>query len=287
MLDGAGFGDATFEELVHIGVFDVCSLPKVSIELIESFVLVLEKLVDGSDEVATEVTETMFTSPPELEPVQTQGFEDLPYVPLSNKESGARVAKEKVLAGPMLNSIEAEKKLLAAFSKIKQHPRGQEFHHHTLDQYWNNEWIRAPFVEALTFKQLAEMKLSNLLDKRTISQHKIQGILKCVDAVCLAYGSDDFDSQLEGFSTGPAEAAGGVSNPTWRKNESKIPVLVASTVALFEKHYQSVQFPATMKQAFVEALSDAEGGLLLLVHRRKSGLTRYTTFHKQKHLPLV
>lgn len=265
-LDDAGFVDATFEELVAIGVFDVCSLPGVSVELIESFVRVLEQLIDGSHGVAENLSDTMLLSPPELEPVQTRGFEDLPYVPLSTPTVNDRPQKEKIIAGPVLNSIEAEAKLLAAFRRIKEHPRAEEFFHQTLTEYWHPEWLRAPFVEALTFKQLSEMKLSNLLDKRTFSQHKTQAILLCVEAVCEKYPATPLETPnlaLRDQQLAPEPSVGLNSLTSWRTTVA-CPIIVRAMAELLLKESSELVLPESFKRVFFTTLSDKEGGLLLL-----------------------
>lgn len=266
-LDDAGFIDATFEELVAIGVFDVCSLPGVSVELIESFVRVLEQLIDGSHGVAENLSDTMLLAPPELEPVQTRGFEDLPYVPLSTPAVSDRPLKEKIIAGPVLNSIEAEAKLLAAFRKIKEHPRAEEFFQHTLSEYWHPDWLRAPFVEALTFKQLSEMKLSNLLDKRTFSQHKTQAILLCVEAVCEKYsliqGNEPTSALVEKKLVDEPPIR---LNPkiAWRTASMDCPLIVRAMAQLLQMEAPQLLLPEALKRVFFTTLSDKEGGLLLL-----------------------
>ncbi len=51
-----------------------------------------------------------------------------------------------------------------------------------LGDYWQEGWPRAPFEEALSFKQLADLDFETLIRKKTFDVHKMGSIIKAIDA---------------------------------------------------------------------------------------------------------
>lgn len=51
-----------------------------------------------------------------------------------------------------------------------------------LGDYWQEGWPRAPFEEALSFKQLSDLDFETLVRKRTFDIHKMNSLIKAIDA---------------------------------------------------------------------------------------------------------
>jgi hypothetical protein len=79
-----------------------------------------------------------------------------------------------------VGSVPLELALRAALSKIVAHAQYQDVRARTLGEFWDPEWIGAPFEEAMTIEQLAGLDLAVLFKKRMVTDTRIQSILRAL-----------------------------------------------------------------------------------------------------------
>ncbi len=82
---------------------------------------------------------------------------------------------------PLIGSVEAERRITEALEQIQSSDRFSELSSQRVENFWNTSIIRAPFIEALTFKELIEVKAENLLKKKSFGNLKIHGLLDALD----------------------------------------------------------------------------------------------------------
>ncbi|MCI5064335.1 hypothetical protein MRY87_01270 [bacterium] len=81
----------------------------------------------------------------------------------------------------ILNSVEAERELVERYDRLRKSPRFEEWKHKKVGEYWERSLVRAPFIEALTFRELLKISVDNLLKKRSVGNSKIVGLLEAFD----------------------------------------------------------------------------------------------------------
>lgn len=89
--------------------------------------------------------------------------------------------REQPRAVPPMSSVEAEEKLESAIRRLRRSAVFDDIADNRLGDFWDKSLISAPFEESITFRQLVEMKVRALLEKRSFGPAKIQGVLKAVD----------------------------------------------------------------------------------------------------------
>lgn len=159
--------DLTLGELVELGPLKICALPSMGANKIKLLVKALEPLAAGAAD---------------------NGIE--PEAPLlGNFQVPARQRPTR-LRGPSLSPLEAEERLSVALVRLKNSPKFDALKNHTLGEYWEEHWTRAPFEECLTFKQLAEIKVETFFRKRSVNNEKI---LALIDVINKALAEDRLD----------------------------------------------------------------------------------------------
>jgi hypothetical protein len=134
-------------------------------------------------------------SPPQLSPAAQTA-------PL---EQSRPLGRSRHTEAPLLSSVQAERVLTDAIATLRASPHFPAIRFTRLGEFWQDDWARAPFEEALTLQQIAEMKVATLLEKRSLSQAKI---LHVVGAIEYAIGkSPGAASSNPSGETVPAAAA--------------------------------------------------------------------------------
>jgi hypothetical protein len=82
---------------------------------------------------------------------------------------------------PVLSSVEAERRLSDAITALKNSPRFHLLKLSRLGDFWEAGWPRAPFEEALTLQQIAEMKVAVMLEKRSFGGAKILHVVRALE----------------------------------------------------------------------------------------------------------
>ncbi|MCB0319948.1 MAG: hypothetical protein KDD60_03420 [Bdellovibrionales bacterium] len=82
---------------------------------------------------------------------------------------------------PHLNSVEAEKKISAAFQQLRESDAFAALQLRKVGEFWTGEFVRAPFIEELTFKELVAIPVDFLLKKRTFGNSKIHGLVHAIN----------------------------------------------------------------------------------------------------------
>ncbi len=96
-------------------------------------------------------------------------------IPLSRQTKGSDKATT------MIGSVEAEQRLHKAASAIKTSPLFPELQNKTLGDFWDSSWPRAPFEEAMTFKQFSELKMEMILKKKSFGPEKIMAVVNAAN----------------------------------------------------------------------------------------------------------
>ena len=219
----------TIEQLLEIGP---AALMELGAESLNALAALLDNFAKGSDAVSFDAA---LVCPPELAPGE-EDFggrieEELPgHLFIGKEAAGAR-------ALPRLNSIEAENLLRNAFDRLRSQPFFDRIAPLRLCRFWGGEWMREPFIESMTFKQLMEMKLSNLLEKRSFTSWKVTAI---VDAIrrCIAEqgGSwEEIEEPAAPASPAPSRCTGQLR---WRTGQSAGSVLALAVLTQFELQWR-------------------------------------------------
>lgn len=192
---------SSFEALANMSTYSVCTLEGISAEKLKQLVDLLQNLSidDGLDDTASflraedvvpvELGDEVFHGDSEqtdylLTPF---GVHASPTAP--GEETGSRPRR-------LLSSIEAERLLRDAFGRLRALPDYQIVRSELVGSYWDPEGVRAPFIEAMTFGQLAEMTLANLLEKRTFTDQKVLCVVKAIDIVCEGHAGNQSSDTL-------------------------------------------------------------------------------------------
>jgi len=80
-----------------------------------------------------------------------------------------------------LSSVESELRLANLLSRLRSAPGLKELSFQRIGEYWEEGWVRAPFEEALTFGQLADLKPRALLEKRSFTAQKLLHLINAVE----------------------------------------------------------------------------------------------------------
>lgn len=102
-----------------------------------------------------------------------------PSPPADPAPSGGR--RSPHTDGPVLSSIQAERLLTDAVAALRVSPRFAEIRFARLGEFWRDDWARAPFEEALTFQQLADLKITALLEKRSFGHAKVLAVIGAIE----------------------------------------------------------------------------------------------------------
>jgi hypothetical protein len=82
-----------------------------------------------------------------------------------------------------IGSVPLELGLRAALAKIAAHERYSEVRKRTVGEFWDPDWVAAPFEEAMSLEQLAGLDLAVLFKKRMVTDTRIQSIVRALNRV--------------------------------------------------------------------------------------------------------
>ena len=135
-----------------------------------------------------ELTEALTRLLPDEEPAQV--------IPLSNRQrrGGTEV----------LSSVDAERRLVECFARLRASPRFHLLQHGRVGDFWDPAWARAPFEESLTLRQLCDLRVSVLLEKRSFGTEKILNVIRAIDRALESEPPADSNSAPRATSPGQA-----------------------------------------------------------------------------------
>lgn len=82
----------------------------------------------------------------------------------------------------VINSVQLELELREKLARLAEHPEYDKIAHQTLGQFWQKDWLPAPFEEMLTIQQLQTMDLSVLFKKKMVSETRITCMVHALEA---------------------------------------------------------------------------------------------------------
>ena len=210
--------DRTFGELVRDGGAVVGTSRGVAGSHVTRIVEVLSSLLDGEN------------SP------------EQPHQPSigSKQPRGSRFSKEPPVR---VSSVEAEIKLTKALSKLRMSPRFPPIALNRLGDYWDPEWVRAPFEEALTLAQLSQLKPQTLLEKRSFTTQKLLHLVAAIDRALSDNGVEVAGTSPPLPNPAAIEIARQsdtsnrpvISIEAWKRDLSSFPAAVGAGVVLYEQ----------------------------------------------------
>jgi len=141
-----------------------------------------------------------------------------------------------------LNSIEAESRISEAFSRLLE-PGARSLQNQKLEEYWDTDLVREPFLEGLTFRELLTISIDALLKKRSFTNIKIHGLLRCVDSAletaALVPSSEEQESHI-GAERQASDYAAKQKFPGWLAGE-KLADQHYPTIRWFELEWENIQ----------------------------------------------
>lgn len=217
--------EATFRQLVETGAYRICTLEAMGPARLQRLTELLENLVQGEDALtSSEFLNAEYVVPPQLVQSETNGGCLPPPLPAAQPPRR------------LLNITEAERLLTAAFDKLRRQPCFEQLRPVLLGEYWGAGRVRDPFLESITFGQLLDMKLSNLLEKRMFTDQKTAAIVAAIDDALKACGgaSDRASSEPVSGASGRPEVT--LRRAPWRG--PGLPLSVVHSAAALALEYQ-------------------------------------------------
>lgn len=147
----------TFEKLVELGTRKIAKLRWLNDEQEQTLVSLLRALTNGENEVSL--------APPRI---STRP----PFPTNDNDEESSEET---------LGSVEVEQRLRKYLQQLRGHPDFTSVSSQPIGNFWGEHWPRAPFEEALTLEQMAEMDLTIILKKRTMTNQRIDRMARAAE----------------------------------------------------------------------------------------------------------
>jgi hypothetical protein len=170
-----------------------------------------------------------------------------------------------------IGSVPLELALRAALAKIVTHNRYPELRTRTLGEFWDPEWVGAPFEEAMTIEQFAGLDLAVLFKKRMVTDTRIQSILRALHRAQSYLERQNLEDHKQGRSEPLGESA---MNAVAGHEVAR--TLKPSAVAQISE-LQGQQFQARqLRPSQLMALSPAA---LAVVEALRSGCERHPLAH--------
>jgi hypothetical protein len=167
--------------------------------------------------------------------------------------------------------VPLELALRAALAKIVAHNRYPELRTRTLGEFWDPEWVGAPFEEAMTIEQFAGLDLAVLFKKRMVTDTRIQSILRALHRAQSYLERQNLEDHKQGRSEPLGESA---MNAVAGHEVAR--TLKPSAVAQISE-LQGQQFQARqLRPSQLMALSPAA---LAVVEALRSGCERHPLAH--------
>lgn len=229
--------DLTCEKLVETGAIGVATRFKLSATQVERLAELITALGNGAA--------------PGTPSVQVQTLSEIslqaPSLPQAER---------------MYNSAQAEIELRQRIDEVRAHPGFAQARSTPLGRFWDKEWASAPFEEALTLGQLADMDLAVLLKKRTTSSSRAHLVTQALERALAALSS----GRAGGLQALPtvsapvrkvahvAPAAGGVH--AWLSHESDTAEDEdPAALALAERFLEAVSAPGAAAGSLCETMA--------------------------------
>jgi len=143
---------------------------------------------------------------------------------------------------PVLSSVEAEKKLTEALAALRSSPRFSTVRLSRLGDFWDGSWPRAPFEEALTLQQVADMKVQAMLEKRSFGPAKIVHVIKAIERAIgsTPQASSTNRSDAAAPSRQPLHSSRSSPAPRWNVESERLPGHALATLRYLESFSESV-----------------------------------------------
>jgi hypothetical protein len=168
--------ELTFEKLIELGSKKLAKLRWLSPAQTETLVRLLRTLA-----AETPNQEIPSLAPPPPRQVTSRPPEG--EEPPESEDRGVRV-DDVVIYG----SVEAENRFREALKNMKSSPLFDQIADLPLAKFWKAEWVRSPFEEALTIRQLGEIDIATLLKKRTMSARRIASMIAALESALRSTG---------------------------------------------------------------------------------------------------
>ncbi len=232
----------TCEKLVETGAIGVATRYKLTSAQVERLAELVTALGNGASPAAIQVSEARQARPPEAP------FE----------------------AVEMRGSVQAEIELRQRLDEVRAHPRFSQARSMLVGSYWDSAWPRAPFEEALTLGQLADMDLALLFKKRSTSgaraHHVAEALKRALSALSssVRVATPTAVSSAGALRIGTPTAPAAVGGHSWivqevEGEEGHDP----ATLALVERFLAAVSEPG----AAVGSLRHAMSGIPAILSR--------------------
>lgn len=220
------------DTLADWGTFRICSLDGMGQKKVELLTKVFEGLSQEEEEE-------------EGAPSQIEEPAGAPMIGLNGNQAG-------------YGSVEAENLLMDAYAKLKGSPDFERVKSLMIRDFWSAEdFVAAPFIESLTFGQLLEISIANLMKKKTFTDRKLDGIIAAIEKVLGVAPSQV--TVIEPI----------VSKPKSTGLPSSMTTLLAGTKALLESVARGDGEFAEVAQVIIDSLEDDQLLVLWLTREYK------------------
>lgn len=218
------FEALTIEDLIRGGAQKILAIPSLSSARCKLLISILEGLAGEPAHLDSESSRTQLSD--EILP-PSHALEFLPRreKPLSPKEDL-----------PVMASTEAELKLMDLIRKLKNAPHFEKIKELYLKDFWLPEWPSAPFEQAMTLKQVAELNIESVLKKRSFSGQKVTAFMQALERSITApfVAGSAADSPDTPSSLSLRASLSNSHEEIWRLKDSPLPGYAKSALRNFE-----------------------------------------------------
>ena len=220
-IGAAALEQSSFGDLVSLGARVVLSAKGLTGAKVRHLVKLLEDL--AGDRVGAWVGETA---------AQESAADQRPDSGVVPEEAEGELLAHIVAAGNKAAprrgaapSIESERILREAFLRLQNSNCFEQIKDVPLEKYWPKAGLHDPFLEALSFRQICGIKVSQILEKHSFNDRKLEQIVKTIDA-CL---SENGDGAVHAPMTAGATAA-----MSWLPSERTLPGFAQGILSHYE-----------------------------------------------------
>lgn len=190
---GKALAEYTFGGICQMGAVGVCELPGVGQSAVKEIVAVLHNFCSETDCTDQSDRDTGAAALEVDEGKDDLFSQELPAAlktiePVVSAESATQPLDCEDI--PVYSSVAAEKQIAASFAKLKQSPHYDGCKERLLKDFWDADLIRAPFIEAMTIRELVSIPVSDLLKKRSFGNRKIHGLITAMDNCLTGFSSE-------------------------------------------------------------------------------------------------
>lgn len=237
--------EKSFGDLVNLGARGIIDIKNISLEQTKAISAKLGKLLESEVGAAEdELTQSGFCF---------------------NKQQAKRAEFPQRDDIPVYSSVVAERLLEDIISRIRTAANFKALRFKKLESFWDASIVRAPFIEMLTFGELATMSATVLLKKRSFGNAKIHALIKAVEkALGTVNDTDDCsDNECNLSSLQASEAVTEKVTYKWKLKKVTSPVL-QSFISLVEKESVAAKRSTAPLAMLLNKLSEIDDADLVL-----------------------